>query len=313
MAVRSGQRVAVPSLTSATDQVWALPSGSFEREMYPSPVRVLRGGRWVPVNLALASAGAGWWAPKAAVAEVKVSGQAAGPAARVRVGGVTLSWGPAVRRAGTGRVSGESLVWPLGLTVSALKEGVGQAWPVRRSEALKKGQEFATFPAGVTGGARWRVLKSTGGVELVSKAGRSLGSVSPVLLESNAREVSGSPRQVFRARLVPEGSGAKARLRVVAAQGVPAGFVGRANSQWTSGQASDTWVQKTKFETSQQSSKDLLVGVEGTAYRARSFLTFNTAALNGVRILSAAMDMTQFSPAARVRRARPIHRSTPGG
>lgn len=67
-AAESGQRVQVPEL--ATDQVWALPSGSFEREMYPSPVRVQRDGRWVPVNLALASAGAGWWAPKVAVVEV---------------------------------------------------------------------------------------------------------------------------------------------------------------------------------------------------------------------------------------------------
>ena len=202
----------------------------------------LRDGRWVPVDMALASTGAGWWAPRAGVADVAVSAQASGPAARVRVGEATVSWGSAVSRSGRPTVSGESLLWPSGVTVSALREGVGQSWPVTRSTALAKGKVLGTFPAAVTGGARWRTLDGTGGAELVSAKGRRLGSVSPVMLESAAVEVTGSPKQVYRLRLEAAGSGAKARLKVVATSRVPAGFVGRANTSWTSGEVSDTWV-----------------------------------------------------------------------
>ncbi|MFI5758758.1 FG-GAP-like repeat-containing protein [Streptomyces sp. NPDC051569] len=63
-AVRSGKRVEVTALRSATSTTFARPDGSFELTSHAAPVRAKVGGTWKPIDTTLVRTDKGW-APKA--------------------------------------------------------------------------------------------------------------------------------------------------------------------------------------------------------------------------------------------------------
>lgn len=163
VAARSGKRVEIPALMTGTDRVWMTPEGSMARQMFGSPVRVRRDGAWVPVDPTLVAGAKGWWKPRAAVADVALSGSASGAAARVVVGSASVEFGTVGRRAGIARVADASVMWSSGQVLTADKLGVTTSWPVKLSKALGKGKSLGSFAAGVRG-AKWVPLGKSGGV-----------------------------------------------------------------------------------------------------------------------------------------------------
>ncbi|MFI1035873.1 LamG-like jellyroll fold domain-containing protein [Streptomyces sp. NPDC020951] len=91
-AARTGKAVAVDVLTTPTEVVEALPSGTFGLSSNPVPVRVEKAGGWAPVDLRLRREADGTWAPRAtAYGSVAFSGGGNGPLAVTSSGGVSLS------------------------------------------------------------------------------------------------------------------------------------------------------------------------------------------------------------------------------
>jgi hypothetical protein len=82
----TGERVEVPELRTETMQVFANPSGNFTAEITAAPVRVRRGGEWLPVDTTLRRLADGSVAPRAASLGMTFSGGGSGPLARLRKG-----------------------------------------------------------------------------------------------------------------------------------------------------------------------------------------------------------------------------------
>ncbi|HEU5476179.1 MAG TPA: hypothetical protein VFV67_36605 [Actinophytocola sp.] len=74
----SGRRVEVVSARTETAQVFANPSGTMTLEQHTLPVRVRRGGVWVPVDSTLRVRG-GWVEPVAATVDFRFSNGGDGP------------------------------------------------------------------------------------------------------------------------------------------------------------------------------------------------------------------------------------------
>ena len=79
----SGQRVEVSSLRSATERVFANPSGTFAAEINTLPVRVRQGTGWVPVDTTLRARPDGTVRPAATTVPMALSGGGSAPLARV--------------------------------------------------------------------------------------------------------------------------------------------------------------------------------------------------------------------------------------
>lgn len=71
-AVATGAPVVVDSLTTPTELTTAMPDGTVQYEASSQPVRVSKGGSWIPVDTDLAKDGQ-WWSPKASAAAVRFS------------------------------------------------------------------------------------------------------------------------------------------------------------------------------------------------------------------------------------------------
>ncbi|WP_250004943.1 LamG-like jellyroll fold domain-containing protein [Actinoplanes sp. M2I2] len=93
-AARLGDRVEIEAFRTETRSVFANPDGTLTAREYAQPVRVVRQGRWVPVDATLAANPDGTYAPKAATLGLTLSGGGAGPLVSVDRAGRTLdlSW-----------------------------------------------------------------------------------------------------------------------------------------------------------------------------------------------------------------------------
>ena len=91
LALRSGQRVAIESLTSGTGAGVGNAVGGGVAGDLRLACPGASGGACVPVDTSLVARSAGWWVPRAGLADVAVSDKPAGAAVRVRVGWVACS------------------------------------------------------------------------------------------------------------------------------------------------------------------------------------------------------------------------------
>ncbi|MFJ5550631.1 LamG-like jellyroll fold domain-containing protein [Streptomyces sp. NPDC093225] len=82
-AVAEHHAVPVDDLTTQTMTVKANPDGSFTSTTALMPVRVHKGGDWVPVDATLARNADGTWSPRATPHAVALSGGGTGPAVRL--------------------------------------------------------------------------------------------------------------------------------------------------------------------------------------------------------------------------------------
>jgi hypothetical protein len=78
-ALTTHQRVAVPSLTTATSSTVADPDGRFTTTTNAQPVRLYRDGAWVPLDASLHRTADGHYQPAASTSPVLVSGGGRGP------------------------------------------------------------------------------------------------------------------------------------------------------------------------------------------------------------------------------------------
>ncbi|MFJ3777523.1 LamG-like jellyroll fold domain-containing protein [Streptomyces sp. NPDC090075] len=91
-ARRTGDKVTVDALTTPVQRVRALPTGGFELDGNPKPVRTRQHGRWVPIDLRLHTSADGRLAPAAtAYGSVSFSTGGNSPLVTTRYGDATVS------------------------------------------------------------------------------------------------------------------------------------------------------------------------------------------------------------------------------
>ncbi|MDG4832663.1 LamG domain-containing protein [Solwaraspora sp. WMMD1047] len=93
-AVESGERIEIGALRGESTQTFANPDGTLTSVQHAQPFRVVRDGRWVPVDATLIAAADGSIGPRAATLGLRLSGGGDTPLVRVeRAGrGMNLDW-----------------------------------------------------------------------------------------------------------------------------------------------------------------------------------------------------------------------------
>ncbi|MFF3752300.1 FG-GAP-like repeat-containing protein [Streptomyces sp. NPDC002018] len=139
-AVRTGKRIEVTALRSATSTTFARPDGSFELTAHAAPVRAKADGTWKPIDTALVRTAQGW-APKASADPVVFSagGRAKGSADRASAdgGGAVLPATYTVVRTGAGdgrkngvvRAAGPDMAYTELVTFTSAGHEVTMSWP----------------------------------------------------------------------------------------------------------------------------------------------------------------------------------------
>ncbi|WP_170211762.1 LamG-like jellyroll fold domain-containing protein [Saccharothrix australiensis] len=144
-AARGDKSVVVESATTETEELRANPDGSMTWVEHVQPVRVKRGGGWVPVDLTLERKADGTFGPKASTVEVAFSGGGTGsgdePLAKVVQAGheVGLGWSSPLPEP---VVDGASLVYrnvlpDVDLKVEAHLKGFRELLVVKTAEAAR--------------------------------------------------------------------------------------------------------------------------------------------------------------------------------
>jgi hypothetical protein len=110
-ATATGEAVAVTSQTSEASTLIANPDGTLTRTDSSSPQRVLRGGKWAPIDTTLVRGSDGRYSPKAAVTSVSFAGGEGGKLVSLKDGANALgfSW-PTKLQAPS--VSGDTATYP---------------------------------------------------------------------------------------------------------------------------------------------------------------------------------------------------------
>ncbi|MFF7156393.1 FG-GAP-like repeat-containing protein [Streptomyces sp. NPDC008139] len=140
-AQSTGQPAEVVSARTELSDEWANPDGTFSVKRYGSPVRVFRGGAWVPTDPTLVFAADGSVVPKAATVVVTFSGGGTGPLlSGVKDGRtLTLSW-PTALPVPTldGNVATYTDILPgIDLQLKAEVEGFSQLIVVKTAQAAQ--------------------------------------------------------------------------------------------------------------------------------------------------------------------------------
>src|SRR5688572_727875 len=134
-------RVAVSSLRTETQEVFANPDGTFTLEQSTLPVRVKQGASWVPVDATLRLRPDGSVRPVATSVPMAFSGGGAGPLARISSGGreVAMCWSSALP---TPVLSGDTATYPnvlpdVDLVVTADPMGFSEVLVVKTAAAAR--------------------------------------------------------------------------------------------------------------------------------------------------------------------------------
>ncbi len=189
MARQTGVRVAVTSLRTETEDVYANPSGTFTMEQHALPVRVRQGARWVPVDTTLRARPDGSIRPVAAAVPIAFSGGGAAPLARIAWRGSELSLGwPGALPAPV--LSGDTATYPgilpdVDLVVTADVLGFSEVLVVKTPAAARhpslRALRFTTRSVGLT-----RSIDAAGNVDAVDGSGTSLFHAgTPVMWDSS--------------------------------------------------------------------------------------------------------------------------------
>ena len=93
-AERTGEQVEIADERTETSRLFANPSGTLTLEQYAMPVRVNKGGQWVPVDTTLVRTGSGAVAPAAVPIDLVFSGGGTGPLVTLGRHGreLSMSW-----------------------------------------------------------------------------------------------------------------------------------------------------------------------------------------------------------------------------
>ncbi|MEV8626484.1 LamG domain-containing protein [Streptomyces sp. NPDC051079] len=183
-AVTTGQRVPVDSLTSENSMVFANTDGTFTAETSPTVERVLKSGRWTPVDTTLVSRADGLVEPKAGQ-QMTLSGGGGGPLARITKNGLTYELGSPwslPRPTLTGSMAVYASVRPgVDLVVQARPDGFTQNLVVHdRTAASDPTLRSVRFPVKTVGLVARE--SGAGNLSLVDARGRAVFASSGALM-----------------------------------------------------------------------------------------------------------------------------------
>ncbi|MDG4763439.1 DNRLRE domain-containing protein [Solwaraspora sp. WMMD406] len=156
-AVDIGERVEIGAFRGETRETYANPDGTLTSVEHAQPVRVVRDGRWVPVDATLVTAADGSIGPRAAVLGLRLSGGGDTPLVRVERAGrsLTLDW-PGTLPAPT--IDGDQVTYPevlpgVDLVVNVAVTGFSHVLVVKTPEAAQQPElaelEFGLDTAGL--------------------------------------------------------------------------------------------------------------------------------------------------------------------
>ena len=225
-ARRTGKRVLIGGLTTATSQVWVSPDGLRTVSERVLPVRVRRGKGWVPVDTHLIRDGQGGWSAVAVPGDqVAFSAGGTGSAAVLSAAGASLRlWWPGVLPAP--QVSGSSATYrgvlpgvDLVLTATSSQAGGFSDVLVVRSAAAAADPRLAALA--------WRVAVSGG------RLGPAVGGGLAAVLPGRRGTFAAAAPVMWDSSLAPAGRQA-VRGAVAAARAVGAGLAPMGSGQVSS-------------------------------------------------------------------------------
>jgi Concanavalin A-like lectin/glucanases superfamily len=193
----SGHRVEVTDRTTPSQRVFANPDGTYTLEQSVVPVRVRRGGRWVPVDLTLRAGAGGMVAPVATAVPVLFSGGGSAPLLRLGDPGrrLTLRWpDPLPRPVLSGATATYGGVLPgVDLRLTATRTGFRKVLVVHTRQAAAD-PALRELRFGVRAdGVRLRLARG-GRIDVVDRRGGAVFSAgTPQLWDSPTAPVGARP------------------------------------------------------------------------------------------------------------------------
>ncbi|MBZ6473893.1 FG-GAP-like repeat-containing protein [Streptomyces griseocarneus] len=189
-AKSTGKPVELVSARAESSDTWANPDGTFSVRRYGSPVRLWRGGSWVPTDPTLVFSEDGGAVPKSSNVAVRFSGGGSGPMlSGVKDGRtLTLSWPTALPKPTlAGNVATYAEILPgVDLQLKAEVEGFSQLIVVKTAEAAKNPQLSALKFKMDTVGLSVSKDSDTGSLTATNPAGQTVfSSPTPLMWDSS--------------------------------------------------------------------------------------------------------------------------------
>jgi hypothetical protein len=196
-AAESGSPVEVSTETTPTQLVTAQPDGTFTVEFNPAPVRVKKASGWVPVDTDLETTSSGDVVPKAAAADLVLSGGGSpGPLATITQDGKTYSVGSPwalPKPTLSGSIATYADVMPgTDLVVQATPDGFSENLVVKSRDAAQN-EELSSiaFPVSTDGVAAYDT--HSGGAAMVDDQGRPVFTTGTALMYDSSAVAVPSP------------------------------------------------------------------------------------------------------------------------
>jgi hypothetical protein len=304
-AGRSGRPVLVSALTSETTEVYARPDGKFEAHLAAAPVRTLRDGQWVPIDLMLKASDDGTVAPGAHPGDLRISGaQPAGTHELASVGTgshrVTMHWTGALTAP---VLDGATATYVNALTgvdlvVKANRDGFEQSLIVKDRAAINRVRSVV-LPLTGPGAGDFRRGKA-GAITLSATDGTATTTIPQPSMWDAAKTPAGSPARTapisttvtrtddgLALRLTPNLAWLRDPRTVFPVTLDPT--ISAHKSTF------DTYVRQ-GVNSDQSGSNDLQVGLLATTPPTitRSFLTWDSTVLSGKQITAATVKFWNF-------------------
>ncbi len=297
-ARESGEPVRVKSLTSATTEVYALPTGQFRADIAAGVQRFRRGGEWVRVDLTLKARPDGSVAPLAHPNDLWISGaKGTGEHDLAVVGAgenrVVMGWSGALP---TPVLNANRATYPdarpgVDLVVEATRLGFEQFLVVKNRAALTHVGEVGYVFSG--SGVETSTRGVDGSILLTGHAGEQAARIPAPLMWDARKNIAGSPVNQKPVRTEVVNRDGRVELTLTPdpewlrsdSTVYPVTIDPTVNPLGTT---FDTYVRET-VTTDQNQKNDLQIGLLATtpATLTRSFITWDTTVLAGKQITAA--------------------------
>ncbi len=303
-AMVSAQAQGVPmedaSQRTESTRTFANPDGTWSTEMATGPVRVQQpDGSWVDIDTTLVQNAAGEWEPRATAAEVSFSDGGTEPFATMAPtdgSSFGLTWPEALPEP---VVAGSTLTYPNvvpngDLVVQALPGGFSHEIVLHQAPAEPVDYSMPLELDGLS-----LVEQANGAISVQTTAGKEVASAPAPLMWDHEDGPAGEPETVAPLTTTVDGTGADAEIVLTPDMGMltdPATqFPVTLDPTFSKTPFRDVWVQNADYTNGQVGSPELRAGTyDGGGHKARSFVDFDTANLDGKHILSATLKARNF-------------------
>jgi hypothetical protein len=304
-ARRTGKQVLVRSLTDETTEVFARPEGDFQANLAAAPVRVNKGGTWVPVDLNLRAQTDGTVVPAAHVNDLRLAGERPDGTHELAAVGrganrVVMHWTgalPAPTLDGT--IATYRNVYPhVDLMVRASRTGFEQSLVVRDRTALNRVRSIVLPLTGP--GARSYRTDTAGTISLLDGSGRVTSAIPQPAMWDSTKTPAGTPARSAAIRTTLSRTADGLTLTLTPDQAwlrspstvYPVTLDPTVNPLATT---FDTYV-RASVTTDQSGVTDMQIGLLATTPPTitRSFITWNSSVLSGKQITGATVKFWNF-------------------